>query len=160
MLSVYLICVGKLKERFYLDACAEYQKRLSALCKLTLVELPEEKLPQNPTQGQIQQALAKEAQAIRAKLPQSSALVALCVEGKERSSEDLARLVQDWEQSAARHPVFLIGGSYGLHPSIKQEARLKLSMSPMTFPHHLARVMLLEQIYRAFKINEGSSYHK
>ena len=160
MLSVYLICVGKLKERFYLDACAEYQKRLSALCKLTLVELPEEKLPQNPTQGQIQQALAKEAQAIRAKLPQNSDLVALCVEGKERSSEDLARLVQDWEQSAARHLVFLIGGSYGLHPSIKQEARLKLSMSPMTFPHHLARVMLLEQIYRAFKINEGSSYHK
>ena len=160
MLSVHLICVGKLKEKFYLEAAAEYQKRLSAYCKLTLVELPEEKLPQNPTQGQIDQALAKEAQAIRGKLPPSAALVALCVEGKERSSEAFARLFQDWEQSAAKHLVFLIGGSYGLHPSIKQEAQQRLSMSPMTFPHHLARVMLLEQVYRAFKINEGSRYHK
>ena len=160
MLNVTLICVGKLKERFYLDACAEYQKRLSAYCKLNLVELPEERLPQSPTQGQIDQALAREAQAIRAKLPPSSSLVALCVEGKERSSEHFARLLLDWEQSAAKHLVFLIGGSYGLHPSIKGEAWVKLSMSPMTFPHHLARVMLLEQLYRACKINEGSSYHK
>ena len=111
-------------------------------------------------QGQIDQALAREAQAIRAKLPPSSSLVALCVEGKERSSEHFARLLLDWEQSAAKHLVFLIGGSYGLHPSIKGEAWVKLSMSPMTFPHHLARVMLLEQLYRACKINEGSSYHK
>ena len=160
MLNVTLICVGKLKERFYLDACAEYQKRLSAYCKLNLVELPEERLPQGPTQGQIDQALAREAQAIRAKLPPSSSLVALCVEGKERSSEHFARLLLDWEQSAAKHLVFLIGGSYGLHPSIKGEAWVRLSMSPMTFPHHLARVMLLEQLYRACKINEGSSYHK
>ena len=157
MLSVHLICVGKLKERFYLDAAAEYQKRLSAYCKLTLVELPEEKLPQNPAQSQINQALA---QAIRAKLPPSVSLVAMCVEGKERSSEEFARLLQTWEQNSAKHLAFIIGGSYGLHPSIKQEAWLKLSMSPMTFPHHLARVMLLEQLYRAFKINEGSSYHK
>ena len=160
MLSVHLICVGKLKEKFYLEAAAEYQKRLSAYCRLTLVELPEEKLPQNPTQGQIDQALSKEAQAIRAKLPPSASVVALCVEGKERSSEELARLLADWTQNSAKHLVFLIGGSYGLHPSLKAEAWLKLSMSPMTFPHHLARVMLLEQIYRTFKINEGSSYHK
>ena len=160
MLSVHLICVGKLKERFYLDAAAEYQKRLSAYCRLTLVELPEERLPQNPAQSQIDQALAKEAQAIRAKLPPSVSLVAMCVEGKERSSEEFARLLQTWEQNSAKHLAFIIGGSYGLHPSIKQEAWLKLSMSPMTFPHHLARVMLLEQLYRAFKINEGSSYHK
>lgn len=160
MLSVHLICVGKLKERFYLEAAAEYQKRLAGYCKLTLVELPEEKLPQNPTRGQIDQALAKEARAIRSKLPPSASLVALCVEGKERSSEDFARLLSTWEQSAAKHLVFLIGGSYGLDSELKGEAWLKLSMSPMTFPHHLARVMLLEQLYRAFKINEGSSYHK
>ena len=149
MLNVHLICVGKLKEKFYLEACKEYEKRLGGYCKLTLTELPAEKLPQNPTQGQIDQALAKEADAIRAKLPPSASLVALCVEGKLRSSEELAKIMADWQQS-----------SYGLHPSIKQQAWLKLSMSPMTFPHHLARVMLLEQVYRAFKINEGASYHK
>ena len=160
MLSVHLICVGKLKEKFYLEACKEYEKRLGGYCKLTLTELPEEKLPQNPTQGQIDQALAKEADAIRAKFPPSASLVALCVEGKLRSSEELAKIMEDWQQSSAKHLVFLIGGSYGLHPSIKAEAQVKLSMSPMTFPHHLARVMLLEQIYRAFKIREGSSYHK
>ena len=160
MLSVHLICVGKLKEKFYLDACAEYVKRRSAYCKLQVTELPEERLPQDPTRGQIDAALEKEAAAIRAKLPPSASLVALCVEGKLRSSEELAGLLDTWCQNSAKHLVFLIGGSYGLHPSIKAQAWVKLSMSPMTFPHHLARVMLLEQIYRAFKINEGSSYHK
>ena len=152
--------MGKLKEKFYLEAAAEYQKRLSAYCRLTLVELPEEKLPQNPTQGQIDQALFKEAQAIRAKLPPSASVIALCVEGKERSSEDFAKLLSTWEHSSAKHLVFVIGGSYGLDPALKAEAWVRLSMSPMTFPHHLARVMLLEQLYRAFKIQEGSSYHK
>ncbi|MBR4098724.1 MAG: 23S rRNA (pseudouridine(1915)-N(3))-methyltransferase RlmH [Clostridium sp.] len=160
MLSVHLICVGKLKEKFYLDACGEYLKRLSGYCKLTLTELPEEKLPQNPSQAQIDAALAKEAAAIRGKLPQNSSLVALCVEGKLRSSEELADLVRQWEQNSAKHLVFLIGGSYGLDAALKSEAWVRLSMSPMTFPHHLARVMVLEQIYRAFKINEGSNYHK
>ena len=160
MLSVHLICVGKLKEKFYLDACAEYMKRLSPYCKLTLTELAEVKLPQNPSLGEIAAALDKEGDAIRAKIPPNSSVVALCVEGKMRSSEELADLVRTWEQNAAKHLVFVIGGSYGLHPSIKSEAWVRLSMSPMTFPHHLARVMVLEQIYRAFKINEGSSYHK
>lgn len=134
MLSVYLICVGKLKEKFYQEACAEYVKRLSAYCRLTLVELPEEKLPQAPSQGQIDQALAREAAAIRAKLPPSAVLAALCVEGRMRSSEELAQLVGTWEQSSAKHLVFLIGGSYGLHPSIKAEAQVKLSMSPHDLP--------------------------
>ena len=160
MQKVTILCVGKLKEKFYMDAAAEYVKRLSAYCRLTLVELPEEKLPQAPSQAQIDAALEKESQAIRAKLPPSAVLAALCVEGRMRSSEELAQLVVTWEQSSAKHLVFLIGGSYGLHPSIKAEAQVKLSMSPMTFPHHLARVMLLEQLYRAFKIREGSSYHK
>ena len=160
MLSVHLICVGKLKEKFYLEACAEYMKRLSPYCKLTLTELPEVKLPQNPSLGEIAAALDKEGDAIRAKIPPNFSVVALCVEGKMRSSEELASLVRTWEQNAAKHLVFVIGGSYGLHPSVKAEAWVQLSMSPMTFPHHLARVMVLEQIYRAFKINEGSSYHK
>lgn len=160
MLSIHILCVGKLKERFYIDAAQEYQKRLSPYCKLTLTELPEEKLPKNPSPAQIQAALSREAQAIRAKIPPRFKRVALCVEGRERSSEDLARLMETWAGRGESQLVFLIGGSYGLHESIKARAAEKLSMSPMTFPHHLARVMLLEQIYRACQINAGTRYHK
>ena len=160
MLSIYLVCVGRLKERFYQDACAEYLKRLSPYCKLTLLELPEERLPQTPSQGQIDAALEKEGQAIRSKLPPNTSLVCLCVEGRLRSSEELASLVQTWEHNSAKHLAFVIGGSFGLAESLKAEAWVRLSMSPMTFPHHLARVMVLEQLYRAFKIKEGSNYHK
>ncbi len=160
LVKIHVICVGRLKEKFYADAAAEYLKRLSAYANLTLVELPEERLPQAPSPGQIEAALAREAEAIRAKLPSGASLIALCVEGRLRSSEELAQLISTWSGSGSKHLVFVIGGSYGLHPSLKAEAWVCLSMSPMTFPHHLARVMLLEQIYRAFKINEGSSYHK
>ena len=160
MLSVHLICVGKLKESFYQQACAEYVKRLSPYCRLTVTELPEERLPASPSRAQIDAALEKEAQAILSKTPSNSSLVCLCVEGQLRSSEELAGLVRTWEQSSARHLVFVIGGSFGLAQSLKSRAWVLLSMSPMTFPHHLARVMVLEQLYRAFKINEGSSYHK
>ena len=160
MMSVHLICVGKLKEKFYLQASEEYLKRLGGYCKMTLLELPEEKLPQNPSQAQIDAALEKEAANIRAKMPPNASLITLCVEGKPHSSEELAALVHKFEQSAAKHLVFVIGGSFGMAQSLKKEAAVRLSMSPMTFPHHLARVMVLEQIYRAFKINEGSSYHK
>ena len=127
---------------------------------LELVELPEERLPEDPSPAQIEAALLKEAAAIRAKLPSGAALIALCVEGEPRSSEALARQMAAWASQGVGHLVFLIGGSFGLHPSIKAEARLRLSMSPMTFPHHLARVMVLEQIYRAYQINAGTKYHK
>lgn len=160
MPRIHLICVGKLKESFYRDAVAEYSKRLAGYCRLALTELSEERLPQSPSQAQIDGALAKEAEAIRGKIPPNSSVVALCVEGRMRSSEELARLMNTWNYNSAKHLVFVIGGSYGLHPSIKAETWDRLSMSPMTFPHHLARVMLLEQVYRAFKINEGSQYHK
>ena len=160
MQKVSIICVGKMKEKFYIEAAAEYVKRLSRFCKLEIVELPEDRLPDDPSQAQIDAALAKEADAIRAKLPASCYIIAMCVEGKTRSSEELARLMEDSVHQGGSHLVFLIGGSFGLHPSVKALASFKLSMSPMTFPHHLARVMVLEQIYRAFKINEGSSYHK
>ena len=160
MLSVYLICVGKLKEPFYKDACAEYIKRLSAYCKLTVVEIPEVKLPKDPTLGEITNALSKEGDAIRAKIPPSSRVAALCVEGRMRSSEEIPQMFPVPGRSPEKHMVFIIGGSYGLHPSIKAEASVQLSMSPMTFPHHLARVMLLEQIYRACQINGGTRYHK
>ena len=160
MQKVTIICTGKLKEKFYLDAAAEYAKRLSRFCTLTILELPEERLPESPSPAQIEAALAREADAVRAKLPAGCLLIAMCVEGQERSSEALARYLAEAAARGAGHIVFLIGSSYGMHPSLKQQADLRLSMSPMTFPHHLARVMLLEQLYRSFKIDEGSSYHK
>ena len=160
MQKVTVICTGKLKEKFYLDAAAEYAKRLSRFCTLTILELPEERLPESPSPAQIEAALAREADAVRAKLPAGCLLIAMCVEGQERSSEALARYLAEAAARGAGHIVFLIGSSYGMHPSLKQQADLRLSMSPMTFPHHLLRVMLLEQIYRAYQINAGSKYHK
>ena len=114
----------------------------------------------NASQSVIDKALEKEGAAILAQVKRGAALVALCVEGKQRSSEELARLMADSASRGVSHLVFLIGGSFGLHPSIKELAAVRLSMSPMTFPHHLARVMLLEQIYRAYQINAGTKYHK
>ena len=160
MVDVTVICVGKLKETFYKEAAAEYVKRLKGYCKLNIVELPEQKLSKNPSLGEIQATLEKEGDAIRAKIPPNSSVVALAIEGRERSSEELAAMISTWSQNSAKHLVFVIGGSYGLHPSIKAGAWATLSMSPMTFPHHLARIMLLEQLYRGFKIQEGSDYHK
>ena len=138
MQRVTVICVGKLKEKFYAEAAAEYAKRLSRYCKLELIELPEQRLPENPSPAEVERALAREAEAIRGKLPPGAWVTALCIEGRTCSSQELAGFLADWGR----------------------EKRLALSMSPMTFPHHLARVMLLEQIYRGFQINEGGKYHK
>ena len=160
MQKVSIICVGKMKEKFYMEAASEYVKRLSRFCKLEIVELPEDRLPDDPSQAQIDAALAKEAEAIKGRLPSSCCIIAMCVEGKTRSSEELAALMAQSANQGGSHLVFLIGGSFGLHPSVKALAAVKLSMSPMTFPHHLARVMLLEQIYRGYQINAGSKYHK
>ena len=160
MVDVTVICVGKLKEKFYVEAAAEYAKRLKGYCKLNILELAEQKLSKNPSLGEIQSALEKEGDAIRAKIPPNSSVIALAIEGKTRSSEELAAMISTWSHNASKHLVFVIGGSYGIHPSIKAGAWATLSMSPMTFPHHLARVMLLEQIYRGFQILEGGKYHK
>lgn len=160
MQKVTLLCVGKLKESFYAAAVAEYQKRLSRHCQLAIVELAEQKLPDDPSAAEIAQALLKEAAAIEEKIPKGSTLIAMCIEGKELSSTALAQKVESFATSGASSLTFLIGGSFGLHERIKSRADLKLSMSPMTFPHHLARVMLLEQIYRAYQILDGTRYHK
>lgn len=160
MQKITVMCVGKLKEKFYLEAAAEYAKRLQRHCRLEIVELPEQRLPEAPNQGEIDAALEREAAAIREKLPRGGALVAMCIEGQLLSSKDLSRKLQDFALGGKSQVTFLIGGSFGLHPSLKTQADLRLSMSPMTFPHHLARVMLLEQIYRAYQIQEGTRYHK
>ena len=159
MLTIQILCVGKLKEAFYIAGAAEYQKRLSPYCKLEITEVPEARRASNPSPGEIRAALEKEAAAIREKLIKGATVVALCIEGKQTDSPGLARLLEQAAGTSSRLS-FLIGGSDGLHDSIKAMADIRLSMSPMTFPHHLARVMLLEQIYRGFKINEGSRYHK
>lgn len=160
MVSIHLICVGKLKEKHFAAACGEYEKRLRPFCRLTVTELAEERLPEDPAAAQIDAALEKEAARIREKLPRGASLVALCVEGRLLSSPQLAETLESWMVGGASAIALVIGGSFGLHPSIKEQARLRLSMSPMTFPHHLARVMVLEQVYRAFQITAGTKYHK
>lgn len=160
MQKVTVLCVGKLKEKFYTEASAEYVKRLGRHCKIEIVELPEFRLPEAPSEGDVQRALTQEAAAIREKLPKGGAVIAMCIEGKLLSSEDLSKKLEQLAVSGKTQLTFLIGGSFGLHQSIKDTADLKLSMSPMTFPHHMARVMLLEQIYRAYQISDGTRYHK
>lgn len=160
MLSVKLICVGRMRERFYIDAFEEYRKRLGAYCRLELCEIGEQRLSDSPGEGEIRAALDREAGEILKAIPQDSYAVALCVEGKELPSEAMAELIARRENSGKPRLCFVIGGSYGLAQQVKLRADLCLSMSKMTFPHHLARVMLAEQLYRGFKIREGSRYHK
>ena len=159
-MSALILCVGKMKERFYLDAFAEYQKRLQSLCRLELVEPAEQRLPENPSPAEITAALEREGQEILKAVPPDAYLVALCVEGGQMPSEGMAELIRERENSGKPKLCFVIGGSYGLAPAVKARADRRLSMSQMTFPHHLARVMLAEQIYRGYKIKEGSCYHK
>ena len=160
MQRVTVLCVGKLKETFYLEAAAEYVKRLQRFCKLELVELPESRLPESPSPAEVQRALAAEAVAIRERLPRGGAVIALCIEGKPCSSVELSRRMEELAVAGKTQLTFLIGGSVGLDEGLKRQADWRLSMSPMTFPHHLARIMLLEQIYRAYQISAGTKYHK
>ena len=160
MIQVKLICVGKMREKYYTEAFAEYAKRLQAYCRLELLEIAEQRLPDRPSDREIAAALEREGQEILKAVPPDAFLVALCVEGKQTPSEGMAELIAARESSGKPKLCFVIGGSFGLSPTVKTRADRRLSMSQMTFPHHLARVMLIEQIYRGFKINEGSQYHK
>ncbi len=152
--------MGKCKEKFYIAAAEEYTKRMKGFCDFHLVELPEHRLPEDPSPAQIAQGLQKEAEAIRKAIPKGSWFCVLTPEGKLKSSEELARTVADVRNAGRSSLCFLIGSSFGMDPELKAMADLKLSMSPMTFPHHLARVMVLEQLYRAESILSGSKYHK
>ena len=155
MHRIKIICFGKLKEAHWRAACAEYEKRLQPVCKLEIIELAPAYLPENPSQAQIGQALAQEAQLAQGKIPKGAIIAALCVEGKCLRSEKFAAWLESQSET-----VLLIGSSFGLDENLKKQAQLKLSLSDMTFPHQLARVMLLEQIYRASKIQSGGKYHK
>ncbi len=160
MFDITLITMGKLKEKFYLSAAEEYSKRLKGYCNFHLLELPEYRLPENPSAAEIHAGLEKEAEAILGKVPKGAWLCVFTPEGKELSSEAFAAKLKEVKLSGKSSACFLIGSSFGISPAVKQKADFKLSMGPMTFPHHLARIMVLEQLYRAEAIQAGSKYHK
>lgn len=160
MFRITLLTVGKLKEKFYLAAVEEYQKRLKSYCEFSLVELPETRLPDDPSAAQIAAGLSKEAELIVQKLPKGAWFCVLTPEGTELSSERLAQKLEELKLSGRGAACFLIGSSFGIAPEVKKQADFRLSFGPMTFPHHLMRVMALEQLYRAQTILAGTKYHK
>lgn len=160
MFEITLITVGKLKEKFYSAAASEYEKRLKGYCQFRLIELPESYLSDNPSPAEISNALEKEALLIRAKIPKGAWFCVFTPEGKLLSSEQFAQKFADIKLNGRSSACFLIGSSFGISETLKSDADFKLSMSPMTFPHHLARIMILEQLYRAEAIQAGSKYHK
>lgn len=161
MLGITLICLGKLNAPYFHAGCAEYQKRIGGYADLQIIELAEETISEkNASPAVIQKALEKEGAAILQKVPKGSLLVPLCIEGRQKSSEELAEMMQEAALSGNSRITFVIGSSHGLADAVKKAAKEKLSMSKMTFPHQLARLMLLEQIYRALSIIGGGKYHK
>lgn len=158
-MNLTVICVGKLKEKYLEDACKEYKKRLSHQ-KLEIIEIPPEKLSDNPSENEIKNALTKEGTKILSKIPNSAKIFALCIEGKQQSSEEFSKELDKIALSGYSNIVFIIGGSFGLSDEVKNAAHERISMSKMTFPHQVARVMLLEQLYRAVQISLGTKYHK
>ncbi|MBR6694068.1 MAG: 23S rRNA (pseudouridine(1915)-N(3))-methyltransferase RlmH [Clostridia bacterium] len=159
-MRITIIAVGKLKEKYFLAAGEEYEKRLSRFCKLNIIEIEPEKLPDKPSDAQIEAAKNAEGKKILQKIPSDASVCALCIEGKMVDSPTLAERIDREATGGAGHRIYIIGGSYGLSDEVKARSDERMSMSPMTFPHKLARIMLLEQIYRAFMILGGGTYHK
>ena len=160
MFDITLITMGKLKESFYISAAQEYAKRLKGYCRFQLLELPEHRLPENPSPAEIAAGLEKEADLIFSKIPKGAWFCVFTPEGKILSSEEFAEKLKEVKLAGKSSACFLIGSSFGMADRVKQAADFKLSMGKMTFPHHLARIMVLEQIYRAEAIQAGSKYHK
>ena len=159
MMNVSVICVGKLKETYLREGCSEYIKRLGAFAKVSVIEVAEERCGDSPSASEIEKVLQKEGERIIAKIPKGAAVVPLCIEGSEFSSPLLAQKIEQIGMSNSS-VAFIIGGSFGLSPQVKQLGKIKLSFGKMTLPHQLARLVLLEQVYRAFSINNNSKYHK
>ena len=157
-MQIHLITVGKLKEKWLRDAYAEYDKRLQRYCRLTLTELPEARLSESPSDAEIAAALQQEGKAILHSC--RGKIITLCIEGKLRSSEKFAEMLDSAAVSGDSTVSFVIGSSFGLSDEVKKAADLRFSMSPMTFTHQIARVLLMEQLYRAFQISTGGKYHK
>lgn len=160
MIHISILCVGKIKEDYFTAAIREYTKRLQRYCKLTVIEVKDEATPDAPSPREAEQILAKEGQRILEKIPPAAQVTALCIEGKPMTSPAFAASIADFMANGGSRLVFVIGGSLGLSDAVKCRADQKLSFSPMTFPHQLMRIILLEQIYRAMNINHGGKYHK
>ena len=159
MLGISIICVGKLKESYLRQAIEEYSKRMKPLCKLSIIELPEERVGDNPSDAEIRHTVTAESDRILSKVGKGDYVIAMCVEGKNISSEELSEKLEEISMTHSTVDL-IIGGSWGLSDTLKQRADFKLSMGKMTFPHQLFRLMLLEQLYRAFQISKGTKYHK
>lgn len=159
MLALKLITVGTLKEAYWRDAVAEYEKRLGAFCKTEILQLKEEKLSERPTDGEIRVALEREAARILEAIPPRAYRIALCVEGKQLSSEELAAQLERVAESHGEL-CLIVGSSFGLSEKVKSECHMRLSVSKLTFPHQMMRVLLLETVYRSFNILKGTRYHK
>lgn len=160
MIKVSIIAVGKLKEKYLKDACGEYLKRLSACSRVNIIEINEERCCDNPSKSEIEQVKNKEGGRIIAKIPKGSYIIPMCIEGTEMSSEEFSDRLDKISLSGFGEITFIIGGSFGLSDEVKKLGMLKLSFGRMTLPHQLMRVVLLEQIYRAFSISNNSKYHK
>ncbi len=160
MMKVTVIAVGKLKEAYLRDACAEYIKRLGAYAKVNIVEINEYRCCDNPSAAEIAAVLEKEGEAIAAKIPKGAYVVPLCIEGKQLSSEAFSQQLETAALSGTSELVFIIGGSFGMDEKVKQLGSLRLSFGKITLPHQLMRVVLLEQIYRAFSIANHTKFHK
>ena len=159
-MKITLLTVGKIKEKFYQDAISEYSKRLSRYCKLNIIEVPDEKTPDKASETVEEQIKEKEGQRILAKLSEDAYTIVLAIDGKSLDSVELAEKIQTLGVNGTSHIQLIIGGSLGLHDSVLKKADFKLSFSRMTFPHQLMRVILLEQIYRSYRIISGEPYHK
>ncbi len=160
IMKITIIAVGKLKEKYWKQAIAEYEKRLSAYTKIDIIEVPDEKAPETMSDKEIEQVKEKEGQRILAKVKPQSTVITLEIQGKMLSSEGLAKELDQRMTQGASDFTFIIGGSNGLHQDVMKRSNFALSFSKMTFPHQMMRVVLLEQVYRAFKINRGEAYHK
>ena len=160
MIRITILCVGKIKEKFYRDALEEYAKRLSRYCKFAVVEVPDEPTPDRASDNECTLILEKEGQKILSKIPEGSTVITLEINGKEFTSEELSDWIGKQAASGESHLCFVIGGSLGLHENVMKIAKLHLSFSKFTFPHQLMRVILAEQIYRSFRILQGEPYHK
>lgn len=159
-MKITVIAVGKIKEKYFTGAIDEYAKRLSRYCKLELIEVADEKTPDGASEALELQIREKEGERILQKIPEQAYVIALAIEGKMLDSVELAKQMEQWNVGGISHMIFVIGGSLGLAPSVLGRSDYKLSFSRMTFPHQLMRVILLEQIYRSFRIRNGEPYHK
>lgn len=159
MININIICIGKLKEKYLVDAIKEYEKRMTSLCSMNIIELPEYRISDNPSDSEINKCLENEGKTILSKIKKGSYVISLCIEGKLVSSVDLAKKIESVSLNSSTIN-FIIGGSYGLSEEVKKESDFLLSIGKMTFPHQLSRLMICEQIYRAFQILKNTKYHK